>query len=53
MTVLENWEMGAFTRQITDTRWQMTDILHRVFYLFTILKERKKQRAGTLSSGEQ
>jgi branched-chain amino acid transport system ATP-binding protein len=50
MTVLENLEMGAFTRK--DKKDIHKDI-GKVFDLFPILKERKGQRAGTLSSGEQ
>mgnify|MGYP000327143398 FL=1 len=50
MTVLENLEMGAYTRN--DKKAIQKDI-DRVFSLFPVLKERQKQRAGTLSSGEQ
>jgi branched-chain amino acid transport system ATP-binding protein len=52
MTVLENLEMGAFTvprKNISEIK----DRLEKVFHLFPILKDRKKQKAGTLSSGEQ
>ena len=50
MTVLENLEMGAFIR--SDKR-AIRESIERVFELFPVLKERRKQRAGTLSSGEQ
>jgi len=50
MTVLENLEMGAFQR--TD-RAAMKDDLERVFTLFPRLAERRTQKAGTLSGGEQ
>jgi branched-chain amino acid transport system ATP-binding protein len=50
MTVLENLEMGAFTRQ--DRAAVQAD-LERVFELFPRLRERAKQKAGTLSGGEQ
>ncbi len=50
MTVLENLEMGAFAR--TDKDGIQRD-LDRVFTTFPRLKERIKQRAGTLSGGEQ
>ena len=50
MTVLENLEMGAFQR--TD-RAAMAQDLDRVFTLFPRLAERKTQKAGTLSGGEQ
>jgi branched-chain amino acid transport system ATP-binding protein len=50
MTVLENLEMGGFQR--TD-RAAMKDDLDRVFTLFPRLAERRSQKAGTLSGGEQ
>jgi len=50
MTVLENLEMGAFTRQGDGA---LKEDLDKVFALFPHLKDRKNQRAGTLSSGEQ
>jgi branched-chain amino acid transport system ATP-binding protein len=50
MTVLENLEMGTFTR--SDTREIEAD-KQRVFSLFPRIKERLKQQAGTLSGGEQ
>ncbi|MBN8921092.1 MAG: ABC transporter ATP-binding protein, partial [Rhizobiales bacterium] len=49
MTVLENLQMGA---AIGDPAHFDTD-LDRVFSLFPRLKERVKQRGGTLSGGEQ
>jgi branched-chain amino acid transport system ATP-binding protein len=48
MTVLENLEMGAFSRGKVD----QNDIA-RVYDLFPRLKERTGQKAGTLSGGEQ
>lgn len=54
MTVLENLEMGAFTiKQSSVIGNQLSERLNRVFELFPVLKERQKQRAGTLSGGEQ
>ena len=50
MTVIENLEMGAFQR--TD-RTEIREDLDRVFSLFPRLAERKSQKAGTLSGGEQ
>lgn len=50
LTVMENLEMGAFTRH--DTAGIQAD-LERVFVLFPRLKERVQQQAGTLSGGEQ
>ena len=50
MSVLENLEMGAFQR--TD-RANFQEDLDRVFDLFPRLAERKLQKAGTMSGGEQ
>jgi branched-chain amino acid transport system ATP-binding protein len=50
MSVLENLEMGAFQRR---DRRGIRDDLERVYGLFPRLAERKHQRAGTLSGGEQ
>ena len=49
MTVLENLQMGAIS---TDPAYFEED-LERVFTLYPILKERRDQRGGTLSGGEQ
>jgi len=49
-TVMENLILGAYTRRSAAER---EADLERVFSLFPILKERSKQRAGTLSGGEQ
>jgi branched-chain amino acid transport system ATP-binding protein len=50
MTVLENLEMGAFTRR--DAAGIRED-LDRVYTLFPRLKERERQKGGTMSGGEQ
>jgi branched-chain amino acid transport system ATP-binding protein len=50
MSVSENLEMGAFQR--TD-RENFAHDLRRVFELFPRLEERRAQKAGTLSGGEQ
>jgi branched-chain amino acid transport system ATP-binding protein len=50
MTVRENLELGAYLRR--DTSQIGTD-LDRVFELFPRLKERERQKAGTMSGGEQ
>jgi len=49
MTVLENLELGAFLRRDEA----IADDLMRVFGLFPRLEERRKQKAGTMSGGEQ
>lgn len=50
MTVMENLEMGAYTRK--DKKGVKEDF-EKKFSLFPRLKERKEQIAGTLSGGEQ
>jgi branched-chain amino acid transport system ATP-binding protein len=50
MTVLENLEMGAFQR---SDRPAIKEDLARVYELFPRLHERRTQKAGTLSGGEQ
>lgn len=52
MTVIENLKMGAFTLSIGNHS-ELQGRLEKVFHLFPILRERRKQKAGTLSSGEQ
>jgi ABC-type branched-subunit amino acid transport system ATPase component len=50
MTVLENLEMGAYIER--DPR-RIAERLERVYRLFPVLRERSRQKAGTLSGGEQ
>jgi len=50
MTVMENLELGAYTRK---DKKQIKEDFDYVFSLFPILHERKYQLAGTLSGGEQ
>jgi branched-chain amino acid transport system ATP-binding protein len=50
MTVLENLEMGAYTRK---DKHNLNEDLERVYSLFPRVKERRQQLAGTLSGGEQ
>jgi ABC-type branched-subunit amino acid transport system ATPase component len=50
MTVLENLEMGAY---IVTEAARVTAALERVYALFPVLAERRKQKAGTMSGGEQ
>ena len=49
MTVFENLELGAFSRKGA----KLDDDIDRVYELFPRLKERRTQRAGTMSGGEQ
>jgi len=48
LTVLENLEMGHFLE-----RGDLKSSLETVYTLFPILKERRSQKGGTLSGGEQ
>ena len=50
MTVLENLEMGAFNRPDKEN---VKSDLDKVFELFPVLAERRKQKGGSLSGGEQ
>ena len=50
MSVLENLEMGAYQR---TNKGEIREDRNRVYTLFPRLEERKAQRAGTLSGGEQ
>ena len=50
MSVIENLEMGAFQR---DDKENFEGDMERVFELFPRLHERRTQKAGTMSGGEQ
>ncbi|MBR1729438.1 MAG: ABC transporter ATP-binding protein [Selenomonadaceae bacterium] len=50
MTVMENLELGAFTR---DDKSEIDEDMQMVFKRFPRLDERREQLAGTLSGGEQ
>lgn len=50
MTVLENLKMGAF---IEPDRQKVRQALERTYALFPILHEKRQQKAGTLSGGQQ
>ena len=49
MTVRENLDMGAYLRRDAE----IGDDLTRVYELFPRLEERQRQKAGTMSGGEQ
>jgi branched-chain amino acid transport system ATP-binding protein len=53
MSVLENLEMGTFQRADRNDKKAVGQDIDRVYELFPRLAERKSQRAGTLSGGEQ
>ena len=50
MTVLENLQMGAYLERDPA---RMAAALDRVYALFPLVAERRKQNAGTMSGGEQ
>ena len=50
LTVQENLEMGAYSSR-GQAEWQRN--IERIFALFPVLAERRRQLAGTLSGGEQ
>ncbi|MEK7715980.1 MAG: ABC transporter ATP-binding protein [candidate division NC10 bacterium] len=50
MTVLENLEMGAYT---VEEPARIAEAFERVYALFPILFDRRRQKAGTMSGGEQ
>lgn len=51
MTVLENLEMGAYSKKYSAK--ELRKKLEHAYELFPRLKERQKQKAGSLSGGEQ
>ena len=50
MSVFENLELGAYTR---EDRQSIRDDLGKIFQSFPVLQERRRQRGGSLSGGEQ
>jgi len=50
MSVYENLEMGAFTKR---AQANFDQHLQRVYRMFPVLEQRRNQKAGTLSGGEQ
>lgn len=50
LTVEENLEMG---RNVAASRPERRDLLERIYSMFPILADRCRQRAGTLSGGQQ
>jgi branched-chain amino acid transport system ATP-binding protein len=50
LTVLENLEIGSY---IPEAKKERKKLLEQVFSIFPRLVERRKQKAGTLSGGEQ
>lgn len=50
LTVLENLEMGAFTK---SNKVEIKEDIEKAYHYFPILKQRHRQLGGTLSGGEQ
>jgi branched-chain amino acid transport system ATP-binding protein len=50
LTVLENLKLGAYTPGARST---VKDSMERAYDLFPVLKDRRDQKAGALSGGEQ
>ena len=53
LTVLENLELGGYLRWAREPSLEIQKDLDFVYRLFPILHERRRQRAGSLSGGEQ
>ncbi len=53
MSVQDNLTMGAYHRYWKTKRSQLQSDMEEVFTLFPVLKERRRQLAGTLSGGQQ
>jgi len=53
LSVMDNLILGAYQRYERKNKDNIEADLDRVFHFFPILKERRKQLAGTLSGGEQ
>ena len=49
LSTLENLKMGAYPRRDTEVNKELEEVIS----IFPILRERRKQRGGTLSGGEQ
>ncbi len=53
LTVEENLQLGAYQRFSKEPKDKILQTMEEIYTLFPILKNRKKQIAGTLSGGEQ
>ncbi len=53
LTVEDNLLLGAFNRYSFKKSAEVRDDIERIYSVFSVLKERRKQLAGTLSGGEQ
>lgn len=53
LTVEDNLRLGAYCRRGGQGRERSAETLARILEMFPVLRERRKQAAGTLSGGEQ
>lgn len=53
LSVEDNLRIGAYARYSDSTRSELRQDFERVYGLFPILRDRARQKAGTLSGGEQ
>jgi branched-chain amino acid transport system ATP-binding protein len=53
LTVLDNLKLGAYLRYRRGQKKKIQQDIEEVFSMFPILGQRRRQRAGTLSGGEQ
>jgi len=53
LSVMDNLTLGAYVRYQREEKKKIIQDLESLFELFPVLQERQKQRAGTLSGGEQ
>ncbi len=53
MSVEDNLQLGSFTRRNRKDAKMVANNLEKVYGMFSVLHERRKQQAGTLSGGEQ
>ncbi|GAB4345410.1 MAG: ABC transporter ATP-binding protein [Candidatus Abyssubacteria bacterium] len=53
MTVADNLLLGAYLRHKNGSKAELAQDMEMVFEMFPVLKQRRKQFAGTLSGGEQ
>ncbi len=53
LSVEDNLRIGAYARYFQTSKAELRLDFHRVYEIFPILRDRARQRAGTLSGGEQ
>ena len=53
LSVEDNLRLGAYAQYLKRTKSELREDMHNIFEIFPILKGRIRQKAGTLSGGEQ